>query len=133
MITKQDYIRFADRFAALSGIVQSMLLTRHLLFVGFSFDDDNFQRIFDSVRKARLPKPMRNGHGILGSVKEVYRAAINGSKEGREDVDVKGVCGTAIMLEHSYLKVSPAAGCVVMCAGRAVGWGYMHGFSPEPR
>lgn len=55
VFTKKDYIRFHDRFAALAGIVQSTLLTRHLLCVGFSLDDDNFQRIFDSVRKARSP------------------------------------------------------------------------------
>ncbi|CAM9176563.1 unnamed protein product, partial [Ectocarpus fasciculatus] len=52
VLSKRDYMRYHDRFAAMAGIVQSTLLTRHLLFVGFSLDDDNFQRIFDSVRKA---------------------------------------------------------------------------------
>ena len=37
VFTKQDYMRYADRFAALGGIVQSMLLTKHLLFVGMFY------------------------------------------------------------------------------------------------
>ena len=53
VLTKSHYIRYAERYAALAGIVQASLLTRHLLFVGFSFDDDNFQRIYDPVRKAK--------------------------------------------------------------------------------
>jgi hypothetical protein len=53
VLTKRDYIRYNDRFAALSGIVQSTLLTHHLLSIGFSLADDNFHKIFDSVRKAK--------------------------------------------------------------------------------
>lgn len=53
VLTKRDYIRYNDRFAALAGIVQSTLLTRHLLSIGFSLADDNFHKIFDSVRKAK--------------------------------------------------------------------------------
>lgn len=53
VLTKRDYIRYSDRFAALAGIVQSTLLTRHLLSIGFSLEDDNFHKIFDSVRKAK--------------------------------------------------------------------------------
>ncbi len=52
VLTREDYLRYADRRAALSGIVQALLITRHMLFVGFSLIDDNFQRIVDDVRKA---------------------------------------------------------------------------------
>src|SRR5947209_5578996 len=34
------------------GIVQTMLITSHMLFIGFSLTDDNFYRIADGVRKA---------------------------------------------------------------------------------
>lgn len=52
VLTRQDYVRYAERSAALAGIVQAMLITRHMLFVGFSLDDDNFHRIVDAVRRA---------------------------------------------------------------------------------
>lgn len=52
VLTREDYLRYADRRAALGGIVQAMLITRHMLFVGFSLTDDNFHRTIDEVRKA---------------------------------------------------------------------------------
>jgi hypothetical protein len=51
VLTREDYLRYADRRAALAGIVQALLITRHMLFVGFSLTDDHFQRIVDDVRK----------------------------------------------------------------------------------
>jgi hypothetical protein len=55
VLTREDFLRFRERRAALAGIVQAMLLTKHLLFVGFSLNDDNFHRIVDEVRRARRP------------------------------------------------------------------------------
>ena len=52
VLTRDDYLRYTDRRAALAGIVQALLITRHMLFVGFSLSDDNFHRIVDEVRKA---------------------------------------------------------------------------------
>ena len=37
--------------AALGGILQALLLTKHMLFVGFSLTDENFHRLFDNVRR----------------------------------------------------------------------------------
>jgi hypothetical protein len=52
VLTRGDYLRYADRRAALAGIVQALLITRDMLFVGFSLTDENFFRIADEVRKA---------------------------------------------------------------------------------
>lgn len=52
VLTREDYLRYSDRRGALAGIVQALLITRHMLFVGFSLSDDNFHRIVDDVRKA---------------------------------------------------------------------------------
>ena len=57
VFTREDYLRYDERRAALKGIVQAMLITRRMLFVGFSMNDDNFHRIIDDVRKARLSAP----------------------------------------------------------------------------
>ncbi len=52
VLTREDYMRFQENRGALAGIVQALLLMRHMLFVGFSFTDDNFHRIAHTVRSA---------------------------------------------------------------------------------
>lgn len=52
VLTRDDYLRYESRRAALAGIVQALLITRHMLFVGFSLTDDNFHRIVYEVRTA---------------------------------------------------------------------------------
>ncbi|MCA9854870.1 MAG: SIR2 family protein, partial [Dehalococcoidia bacterium] len=52
VLTRSDYLRYAERRAALAGIVQALLITKHMLFVGFSLTDENFHRIADDVRRA---------------------------------------------------------------------------------
>ncbi len=52
VLTREHYLRYGSRNAALEGIVQAMLITRHMLYVGFSLADDNFHRIVDAVRRA---------------------------------------------------------------------------------
>jgi hypothetical protein len=55
VVTREDVLRFPDRRAALAGIVQALLITRHMLFVGFSLEDESFHRIADAVRRAIRP------------------------------------------------------------------------------
>jgi hypothetical protein len=52
VLTRESYLRYTERNAALAGIVQAMLITRHMLFLGFSLRDENFHRIVDAVRRA---------------------------------------------------------------------------------
>jgi hypothetical protein len=52
VLTRADFMRYENNRAALYGIVQAMLMTRHILFVGFSLTDDNFHRLVDEVRLA---------------------------------------------------------------------------------
>jgi hypothetical protein len=51
VVRRHDYLRFASEQSALAGIVQSLMFTRHMLFVGFSLVDDNFIRIADDVTR----------------------------------------------------------------------------------
>jgi len=51
VVRRQDYLRFGAEQNALGGMVQSLLFTRHMLFVGFSLVDDNFIRIADDVTR----------------------------------------------------------------------------------
>lgn len=52
VISRDDYLRYAVDRGALAGIVQALLVTRHMLFVGFGLADDNFHRIAYEVRSA---------------------------------------------------------------------------------
>lgn len=52
VLTREDYYDYDGRRGALRGIVQALLITRHMLFVGFSLRDDNFLRIAHEVRTA---------------------------------------------------------------------------------
>ena len=56
VLTRQDYMRYGDRRSALQGIVQALLVTHHMLFLGFSLTDPNFHQIADDVRKALNPE-----------------------------------------------------------------------------
>jgi NAD-dependent SIR2 family protein deacetylase len=84
ILTRQNYLRYAIRNAALSGIVQAMLITKHMVFLGFSLRDDNFLRIVDEVRRAVNPGPHSARHAT--------------SKSGR--------LGTALMLDDDPLAAS---------------------------
>ena len=44
---------------ALSGIVQALLITKHMVFIGFSLQDDTFNQIAATVRRALLPPGAR--------------------------------------------------------------------------
>jgi hypothetical protein len=74
VLTREDYLRYEQRRAALSGIVQALLMTRQMLFVGFSLNDDNFHKIADAVRRARAPSTDRgDGAGAqFGHVLELF-------------------------------------------------------------
>jgi hypothetical protein len=61
VLTRQDQIGYGERNAALAGVVQALLLTQHMLFVGFSLNDDNFHRIAEAVRRA-VRSPRNNGN-----------------------------------------------------------------------
>ena len=67
VLTREDYLRYENRRTALSGIVQALLITRHMLFVGFSLSDDNFHRIADAVRRALEPVARRGADRRFGT------------------------------------------------------------------
>jgi hypothetical protein len=52
VLTREEYLEFGDSRAALAGVLHSLLLTRHVLFVGTSMLDDDLIRIAHQVRTA---------------------------------------------------------------------------------
>ena len=53
VLTADQYKRLKNDHSALRGLVQSLMLTSHLLFVGFGFADDDFLEMSQSVAAVR--------------------------------------------------------------------------------
>lgn len=68
VLTRGDYLRYGERRAALAGIVQALLITKHMVFVGFSLGDPNFHRIADDVRKVLRPHGRETASAPFGAV-----------------------------------------------------------------
>jgi hypothetical protein len=97
VLTREDYLRYAERRAALSGIVQALLITKHMLFVGFSLTDDNFHRIADAVRRAiRTAPPTAAVTSVAAAAGDEAAAATRATS----DVEL---FGTALVLVRDRL------------------------------
>lgn len=91
VLTRASYTRYDERLPALGGMVQAFLVTRHVLFAGFSLTDDNFHRIVDAVRRIRgegrpgqFGTALSLGAGGLSEVlweQDVRRVRMDGAKE----------------------------------------------------
>lgn len=55
MLTLRDYIRYDERSGALAGALQGLLISHHVLFLGFGMEDPNFLRLHDGVARL-LPR-----------------------------------------------------------------------------
>ena len=56
VLTRGDYMRYADERVALRGCLHQSFLEREFLVIGFSMTDDNVHLIIDQVRKAMKGK-----------------------------------------------------------------------------
>jgi len=72
VLSREDFLRYSKTRGALAGLVQGLLLTRHLVFVGFSLTDDNFLIIMDEVRRARNAST-RMGSALLLEMRQPLR------------------------------------------------------------
>lgn len=52
VFTRDSYLEMTRRGRALMGLVQAMLLTRHMIFVGYSLRDEDFHELMFEVRSA---------------------------------------------------------------------------------
>lgn len=57
VLTRSDYLNMPRQYGALMGLVQGMLLMRHMMFVGYSLKDEDFHELIHEVRAARGNRP----------------------------------------------------------------------------
>jgi hypothetical protein len=65
VLTRPDYMSLARERSALFGIVQALLVTKHLLFVGYSLSDEAFHQLVDEIR---IAIGSSSGKDVLGTV-----------------------------------------------------------------
>jgi hypothetical protein len=68
VLTREEFLEYDIGRSALSGVVQALLLTRHVLFVGLSLLDDNLVRIAHRAGRVRPP-----GSGVVGTTLSLRR------------------------------------------------------------
>ncbi|MGY1784642.1 SIR2 family protein [Geodermatophilus sp. SYSU D00698] len=79
VLTREEYLQLGDSRAALSGVLHSLLLTRHVLFVGTSMLDDDLIRIAHQVRSAvQVPgrEPRRRSGTVLALREDAARSRL---------------------------------------------------------
>lgn len=86
VLTRTDYLDIPARHGALFGLVQAMLLTRHMLFVGYSLSDEDFYQLIHEVRVARSSV---DGADKLGTVLTLFDDELFAKLWG--DVDVVAI------------------------------------------
>jgi hypothetical protein len=65
VLTRSDFLDMPRKYGALMGLVQGMLLMRHMVFVGYSLQDEDFQELLHEVRAARGGGANREGRGTV--------------------------------------------------------------------
>lgn len=61
VLSRSSFVEYEGSRQAVGSLFQAMLMTRHVLFVGLSFTDDNVLRLTHHVTK------VRSGEGVLGT------------------------------------------------------------------
>jgi hypothetical protein len=92
VLTREHYNRYGERRQGLASIVQSELITKHALFIGFGFADPNFFKIASTVRTVRHDNAQATHRNDSG--REDHNLQQPGLVEPRPQK--KGIFGTSI-------------------------------------
>lgn len=65
VLTRSDYLDMPRQYGALMGLVQGLLMMRHMMFVGYSLQDEDFHEL---VHEVRFATKGRSSHGPLATV-----------------------------------------------------------------
>ena len=106
VLTRKDYLTFDTYWRPLASLVQAAMMTRHMLFVGFSLKDENFIRLGHDV--SLLLKRMGLGHEV-GTVlalhedpllKQLWQPYLRFVAMGQRDADAAAARVLDIFLDY---------------------------------
>lgn len=89
VLTRGSFIEAPRQRGALLGMVQAMLLTREMLFIGYSLRDEDFHELVHEVRYA-LPPSSRGDNPSLGTAITLFDDPMH-TEIWKGDVDVMAV------------------------------------------
>ncbi len=97
VLSRDDYIRFDYESIPMASVLQSAMLTKHILFVGYSVSDENVVRLARQVvhfrevhrRRSKSAEPAQDGER---------------SKEGDNHKHEDNPVGTVLLLSHDPLR-----------------------------
>lgn len=81
VLSREHFVSFAGGSAARGAVLQSLMMTRHLLVVGASFSDDNLLRLLYEVKQLPVAG---DGTRTIGTVLTVVPDAARGEILGRD-------------------------------------------------
>jgi len=65
VLTRSDFLDMPRHYGALMGLVQGLLLMRHMMFIGYSLQDEDFHELIHEVRAARGDRDNDVGRGTV--------------------------------------------------------------------
>jgi hypothetical protein len=65
VLTRSDFLDMPRQYGALMGLVQGLLLMRHMMFIGYSLQDEDFHEVIHNVRAARGGLAADGGRGTV--------------------------------------------------------------------
>jgi hypothetical protein len=68
VLTRSDFLQVPRQYGALLGLVQALLFTKHMLFVGYSLKDEDFHELLHEVRVAKQLPVSVAGSAPYGTV-----------------------------------------------------------------
>ena len=94
VLTRSDYDHLRKDRGALSGVVQALMLTGHLLFVGFSLVDEDFLDLASEVQRIRreAEEATKGARPLAGTALALYDGALQ-PDSWRGDLDVRPISG----------------------------------------
>ncbi|GAA1276041.1 hypothetical protein GCM10009609_43790 [Pseudonocardia aurantiaca] len=115
VLTREDYLGYGRGREALSALAKAMLLTRHLLFVGFGLVDDHFHELMHDVREV-LPPADRRGN-TLGTAVMLSSSALQKRMWGR---DLKLVAVGGEDVSHQARRLEIVLDCLLAYADQGL-------------
>jgi len=107
VLTRGDFLGATSRHVALRGLVQAMLMTRRMLFVGYSLNDEDFHQLVHEVRAslkqdrskfgtALMPAP----HAFMQHLWEDVSIIDTSMQNGSGHSDPKATRRLAVLLDY---------------------------------
>ncbi|OMQ14225.1 SIR2 family protein, partial [Modestobacter sp. VKM Ac-2676] len=120
VLTREQYLEFGDHRTALAGVLQSLLLTRHVLFVGTSMLDDDLIRIAHQVRRV-LHRPGESPRRRTGTVLSVQADPVR-ARLWEQDVETVAMGGGDVPTPEAARRLEVLLDLLGCLSSRPIGY-----------